>query len=184
MANHRLNAAPPFPGLPAELRYQIYRLVLIEPRDIEISNTTIPQTPGLLAVNRQIRSETRTIYYQNNNFYSWLVNYDASILVKWAQSSEDRAASKSQCQPTGQVSWVNLFAWIKATYEGKTGGRYPRSVYFGGPDFVVGVFQIVMRMKAEEKSWEEIEKYLDDIHQIFAALSQSWDWVKSTKSAS
>lgn len=52
--------------LPAEVRNQIYRDVLVDPEipTIDISATPVPLEPPLLGTNRQIRSEARGIFLE------------------------------------------------------------------------------------------------------------------------
>ena len=61
----RSAAQPNLQGLPAELRNQIFELVLIEDEPIDITATT-PTQPGLLHVNRAIRKECISLYYTYN----------------------------------------------------------------------------------------------------------------------
>lgn len=48
--------------LPAELRIEIYRLVLLAPIKIELSDSIAPKEPALLAVSKQIRREGQQFY--------------------------------------------------------------------------------------------------------------------------
>lgn len=56
-------------NLPAELRNEIYSLALVQDTRIMVS-TSLPylKEPALLAVNRQMRSETLPVWYSENVF--------------------------------------------------------------------------------------------------------------------
>lgn len=107
---HDLTKPPPLPfrflDLPAEIRNETYFMafdcsepVLMDPESIE--SGYIPRMPPLLRVCRQIREETRKIYYSNHTFYfaresrryratgiedpGWMAN-----AAKWLLSLEER----------------------------------------------------------------------------------------------
>lgn len=58
----------PLLSLAAELRNTIYRLVLIPPHPIDVSNLRHPSEPGLLATCKQVRREATGMYYSENEF--------------------------------------------------------------------------------------------------------------------
>lgn len=60
--------ATSFLDLPAELRNVIYRMVLPEEAEIDVSALSRPKEPGLLAACRQIRDEGLDVYYGENQF--------------------------------------------------------------------------------------------------------------------
>lgn len=71
--------------LPAEVRNQIYREVLIDPEIplIDLSTTSPPLDPPLLGTNKQVRSEARPMFYLENKFRPLITDFDASALVRW-----------------------------------------------------------------------------------------------------
>jgi hypothetical protein len=165
--------------LSAEIRNAIYRCVLVETAEIRITSSNIPEDPSLLSVCRQVRRKAKTMYYRANKFAFQIFDYDGIFMVKWLQSSADHAACQCIVKYTGVQNWSNMCAWLKATYEWKIDAGYPVQKGDGEASLLVGVFSMVMRMRKEEKSWGEVERYLDDIHQILTAGSGSWGWVKS-----
>ena len=73
--------------LPAELRNHIFGLLLVQPKAIEVSPIRpFVKEPALLAVSRQVRSETMSIWYAENSF---LIN-GSSPAVKFLRSRNDQ----------------------------------------------------------------------------------------------
>jgi hypothetical protein len=165
-----------FLNLPAELRNQIYKEAVVESDAIEVSRSSVPAEPGLLRVNRQIRKEVKDIYYRDNLFKFHLFDYDATIFIRWFGSSESRAACNWETRYHGRKNWINLHAWLKATYDGKTNGKRVKRSLDKQADIVVGIFNIVMRMKRNDIPWETVEKYLNDVRQLITVKDASWGW--------
>ncbi|KXS99026.1 hypothetical protein AC578_6140 [Pseudocercospora eumusae] len=111
--------------LAAELRNHIYEYALIEDDAITFSRSKIAQ-PGLLRTCRQIREETRPIYYCRNDFvimYSCCA-YDIRIVRTFFKQAEgfwsnyERLRSEL-CRVSYQETklrpiWYKAIAWLKA----------------------------------------------------------------------
>lgn len=163
-------------SLPAEIRNQIYKNVLVESEPIDVNSSNIPAEPGLLRVNRNIRNEARHFYYNDNLFLFTVYNYDGILLVRWLGSSEFRQHSKWQVHYEGLPNWANLLAWLKATYEENSHGRRPSRSVVKKASEVVGIFNLVARMKSDNVPWHEIEPYLEDVRQIMTYSDPLWGW--------
>ena len=74
--------------LPAELRNQIYRYVLVSPDPITIPQNGRLPTPGLLLACRQIRRETAEIYWAENVFYAVVTDSMPIGPVIWLEKHE------------------------------------------------------------------------------------------------
>lgn len=73
--------------LPPEIRNDIWTMLLVQPKAIAVSPTRpFVKEPALLAVNRQIRSETMSIWYAENSF---LID-GSSPAVKFLRSRDDQ----------------------------------------------------------------------------------------------
>ena len=138
--------------LPAELRNRIWEHVLIDDRsaiDID-ANSNAP--PAVLAASRQIRKETRTIYYTRNRFVITVYDYDAAAVLPFV----DRYLKYSRFSTLfpneelnvefaflGQPNWKNLYDWIKAEWDrGITGILNEDAILFHDNDLINGVFMI------------------------------------------
>jgi hypothetical protein len=67
--------------LPAELRIEIYRLVRYTRHAIDLYQGRSQSEPPLLLVNRQIREESREIYYREDVFRFYVEDNDADFIV-------------------------------------------------------------------------------------------------------
>lgn len=75
----------PFLNLPAELRNNIYKLVLLEKSPIKFgrpfgSQQRFPKTPKLLQVCSRIRNEAMGMWLEGNEFAVTVWNCDARLL--------------------------------------------------------------------------------------------------------
>ena len=136
----------------------------------------MPEEPGLLRVNRQIRKEAQDIYYGDNLFKFHLFDYAATIFIRWFGSSETRAACRWETGYHGRNDWANLHTWLKATYDGKTNGKRVGRSLDKKADVVVGIFNIVMMMKRNDIPWETVDRYLKDVRQLITVEDSSWGW--------
>lgn len=124
--NTRLQALKNLPchlfKLPAELRNQVYRLVLVGDEVFDInSNATPPLDHPLLKTCRLVRAEARKIYYEENRMIWHVHNFDVSRLVQWLDLSNAHwdlyRESNSEMHLTHKVkehkdSWPNLLNWV------------------------------------------------------------------------
>ena len=84
VSRYERNAPPPFFTLPPELRNRIYELLLL-PNTNEQGPYSISRhrlNPAILNVNRQIRSESAGIFFQNNTFQF----SDPAICLRWLRT--------------------------------------------------------------------------------------------------
>jgi hypothetical protein len=118
----------PLLRLPAELRNDIYRLVVVSPNAIRVGVTGFSEPP-ILSVSKQIRRETSVILYAENNFDVDIYNYDITSCQKWNEKL--RAAHWRHELHTCNgfhgsfvhattPNWANLLAWMKLNHAGLT----------------------------------------------------------------
>lgn len=144
--------------LPAELRNEIYRLVLVENSDDHpvqnlsrlYDNASPTLDPPLLKTCRQIREETSTIFWQENMFFIEILNCDVSGLIRWlnmAQSHKNAPltillrfkthyANLLGSGRSGRWAnpWDNLLLWVQAYLQGRChrlGPKRGSQVIFG-----------------------------------------------------
>jgi hypothetical protein len=169
-------------SLPAEIRNMIYRHSLVEtvikiPRD-----TSPPNEPGLLQVNRQIRQETCRLYYTQNKFLWSIWAYNADIHIKWCRSSPFRLRSSTAYIFIGPRNWENIVRWLEAVYNKRGCPRLPgplprregrpASSPMGG--VAVQLFQIMWEMKKEQRSREQIRGSLEHVHEVLRIEDTRW----------
>ncbi|CAK3936123.1 Hypothetical predicted protein [Lecanosticta acicola] len=104
-------------NLPAELRNEIYELVLVSSGRIELT-TTRPKSlrePAFLAISRQIRTEATAIYYGSNTFCRKVYYNDGrrwSLLEKWL-----RKIGPERCSMLREMvissGWTLNIDWVK-----------------------------------------------------------------------
>lgn len=107
--------------LAAELRNRIYELVLVEDEKIWFNKKNFKQ-PGLLCVNRQIRSEASPIYYHLNTFNVDCMNFDSTSLKllyrqnkKWVKKSALKESENINFffQDQQKANWNNVMEWMR-----------------------------------------------------------------------
>ncbi|KAK4503838.1 hypothetical protein PRZ48_004753 [Zasmidium cellare] len=112
-----------FLSLSAELRNQIYELALIEDDDIPVTKDL--KEPGLLFVNRQIRSETRLMWFVQNRFEIPITDCAPGLLEPFMRffvrirplTNQPMSIDYGFIQ-TGR-NWANLMEWCRVVH------RYP-----------------------------------------------------------
>ena len=127
--------------LPAEVRNQIYRDVLVDPEipTIDISTTPLPLEPPLLGTNQQIRSEARGVFWKEFKFEPLVKDFDVDPLVRWLDADPDRRDGMypgfrfefSSKPPVGKwhdnVSyWIEVYAEQRVRRPVHTAGGVPR----------------------------------------------------------
>ena len=162
-----------FLSLPSEVRNTIYRHTLVKGKITVNPNRPAPQPPGLLEVNRQVRSETINIYYRENIFLFRFNNMNADNYIKWCMSSPTRCNTRVEFKFAGTPNWDNLMRWLEASFRGQAHGLLwdtkvsPRKA-------VRELFQLMRQMREQGHSWSEIELNLERVHGTLAAVSSDW----------
>ena len=108
--------------LPAELRNQVYQLVLVEDEVFDVNfNANPPLDHPLLITFRLVRAGACEIYYEENRMIWHVQFFDVSRLVKWLDLSDAHwdlyRESNSAMHLTYKVTehkdgWPNLLNWV------------------------------------------------------------------------
>ena len=163
-------------ALPAELRNQIYQLVLVVNTPIVIDTDPTATLPHLLAVSSQIRQEARGIYYIENKFHLRVRDFNARAYLPWVQMAEPFWA-KAPHNPmkwaltTSGPHWENLKAWLEIAHKDTrwamihTGGHSEIRILCGASDVVVAL---------RDKPWSVVEAILPGIREMLASQDQGW----------
>lgn len=190
--------------LSAELRNKIYRLVLVQDSNIEMSAPAF-RRPGLLDVSRKIRSEALAIYYYENRFRCLLPDYDPVLYVRWIAAMKKIGLQTDNAMPESQhvkcriafihgqdpdkgslPNWINFSKHMKHIYDGDL------------PSFSVGAVQAYEQVKGKTTlpkrsetvakaamadlvkrtrkvfSWEEVTELLEGQRAILAVTDERW----------
>lgn len=165
-------------GLPAELRNQIWRLVLVRIADIDINTEQDTLQPSLLRVSRQIRSETRDIYCQENCIFLNVHN------LKFAPHSSywvwnlggNRNAFLSY---HGWYSWKTLAAWAREHWE--VGWIRPielRETNDENSTIVAEIFTAVDALWESGAKWRGVEATLQSFRKILETTDDAALWIE------
>ena len=172
-------APPSLLKIPAELRNEIYRLVLISDEQIEIKD--IYKEPALLSTCRQIRKEATPILYLGNSWVIDLPDWNFAFYDAFYISVHRKVLESWKMK----VAWTNngslndkagLLRFIKFLHENQhyPGIRYEPSKY-SLESAVTGACEIARSMR--KQPWEEIssvlEIYLDEV----VKGKNGWEWL-------
>lgn len=160
-------------SLPPEIRNMIYRFVLVE-GNIHMRPGNIPEQPGLLQVNTQIRRETLRTYYQENHFNWHIWAFDARECISWCQSSSDRRYSSIRSWTLeGPRNWSNLLNWIEASHGSKVRWVDQAAVTSRGR-VAARFFKLSGDMAKQNLPWAKIKENLNVTHEMLCIVSHRW----------
>ncbi|KAF7192845.1 hypothetical protein HII31_05828 [Pseudocercospora fuligena] len=106
--------------LAPELRNKIYRYVVCEDENIEVTKDT--REPGLLATCRQIRAEARSIWFLENRFEFRIEELNITLLAQFYRRSRKhlkRQTARTHMRTSEHYDWAKLMQWCKAVFERK-----------------------------------------------------------------
>ena len=98
-----------------ETRNEIYRLVLVSEIEVAAADS-LPMDPPLLRTNRQIRSEARGIFYQENRVKISVLNYNISKINAWLGLSSAHRDMYANAQLVLSVTNQNTICWYNLRY--------------------------------------------------------------------
>lgn len=166
--------------LPSELRNKTYRYAVVE-SDIFIPMESLPPTqPGLLQVSQQLRHETLSIYYRENDFCWEIRDLDAAGYIRWAQSSQHRRDARTSWLLQGGRNWKNLAVWLSAYYNDAVKGPLVASpeTHQDNMHPIDGVvftfFMALAKCKFQELTWAQAEDRLTDMYDVLIAADKQW----------
>lgn len=162
--------------LPAELRNEIYRLVLLSQSRITIGARNHEQ-PALLRTCRQLREETSSIFYDENRFLTRVQDMRMVIPASHWCITRIRAPNFS-AHMSGTMSWSNTLKWLERYYRGEAIrlGSVPNC----GPDRIhmnvaAHIFGVVDRLRKKLK-WKDIVPVLEEVRQMVDDKDGTWSW--------
>ncbi|KAK4503839.1 hypothetical protein PRZ48_004754 [Zasmidium cellare] len=168
-------------NLPAELRNQIYELALIEPMK-QVTVTSDLKPPGLLAANRQIRSECRKIWYFENRFLFPIFNCDAKLkgqfmkVIMTVVTKDGPSVETANLIHGRGARWGNLLDWCRVVQ--KYGcGLLPMPENLKDNDYmtvVVAAHQIAIAHAGGRGSWEMCLRNLQALRMVAGRVNNEW----------
>jgi hypothetical protein len=184
-------ARSPLFKLSMEVRTMIYRLVLVDQRDDDdgslVLNPIIVQNhgilePSLLLTNKEVRHEASPVFYYENSFRCYTINYDPApvglLQIKLGfpfHCHEEEIRIHNIQREIGYDTWDNLVYWLHMCREGKLPSLFYGAAYDRQPDhsarsaestLLEGLFDLA------ENSPEMSSRAFDD---VIACMYRSWE---------
>jgi hypothetical protein len=138
-------ARSPLFKLSMEVRTMIYRLVLVDQRDDDdgslVLNPIIVQNhgilePSLLLTNKEVRHEASPVFYYENSFRCYTINYDPApvglLQIKLGfpfHCHEEEIRIHNIQRTIGYDTWDNLVYWLHMCREGKLPSLFHDAAY-------------------------------------------------------
>lgn len=191
-----LGADRPLLRLPAELRNEIYRLVLCKNDSIVVSSTGY-EREGLLSVCKKVRQEALKIYYYENTFHievhkwnsdNWLAfeRVTKQLGIKRSRKKQGSLGEGEQLDKltvdiwftSKEPSWKNLLKWMRRVHAGRLPGPtkppqgdtpIPRSLTMIG--FEIMIFTA---RKLTKQPWSSVRLILDCHRAILGHDDSRW----------
>ncbi|OQO14523.1 hypothetical protein B0A48_01401 [Cryoendolithus antarcticus] len=170
--------------LPGEIRNMIWHYAVVQ-NPITVTSSG-PGEPGLLRASRQIRRETRAMYYSANEFIVEVMDYDGAALTPWSRQHYRYANAESCCKilMLGEPDWGNLMRWCKdvaqtpcalipALEQKKPKCDCGQHNHYPDDDVAEGMIRIADELRWN-LGWASVEKVLEGAHQAVTARNRDW----------
>ena len=186
-------ARSPFFRLSAELRNQVYRLVLViedsgseefyEDSVIVDASNGIPE-PALLLTNKIIRSEAADIFHYENDFCCYVENFDpAPVLLlqsKLKVSFSEHPTNVAIERRGNSFSWDNLVAWLHKCHRRECEGLLSHDDMYGasGYDFYAeryllhGLFTVAVNCPEIQSS--TLDTIIGSMYLPLVVINRGW----------
>ncbi|KAK4945834.1 hypothetical protein LTR10_014925 [Elasticomyces elasticus] len=183
--------------LPAELRNDIYEMVLLQRNPVHSLQVNKDlRVPALLQVSRQVRHETLKIWFQGNGFYYTVRNCNASVMVAWERHCRSLGLFeiKAELMMVGDPNWPNLRKWCKAICREGVRGACPEGCmtacgeeclatrHSSSNDFqtearhtvIISATDIACRFFGQPSAWKKCKAVLDHLQAAVCAYDGKW----------
>jgi hypothetical protein len=172
----------PLLKLPAELRNEIYQLVLVEPYPhvVTITATGIEE-PSILHTCKEVRGEAIQVYYGQNQFEHTVLNQDSDPVAKWDNKVTSLKAAygirpKLSCQVADHANRPNLVKWLRRYHQGPFLRRSRPSQTLVGlltEKAIIGtMFHLVRGLRI--LPWEQVEALLEEHCVLLESMNAGW----------
>jgi hypothetical protein len=172
----------PLLKLPAELRNEIYQLVLVEPYPhvVTITATGIEE-PSILHTCKEVRGEAIQVYYGQNQFEHTVLNQDSDPVAKWDNKVTSLKAAygirpKLSCQVADHANRPNLVKWLRRYHQGPFLRRSRPSQTLVGllteKAIIETMFHLVRGLRI--LPWEQVEALLEEHCVLLESMNAGW----------
>jgi hypothetical protein len=132
--------------------------------------------PALLAVCRQIRKETKTIFYTSNRFHVDIPYYDTTLYTAWRIHIRNigykTKASNVAFRVLGGPNWENLKIWCRHVWSGLPAISRVRGHVKRKHEIVDAAHRIAVASRG--KPWVECEVQLDGWRRVLGQVDRTW----------
>ena len=159
----------------------VWEMVLIE--DDTISTTSPYTPPGLLAVNRQIRTETITTYYSCNAFRLYIQDFNVKAAMPAIDVIQNYHDPPANVDPAtvgivfafdGDCKWNNLRYSIKAIFQITVNGITEAETGDQVGQALVGLFEVVDGLIESGATWKHVKSALPGLRKMMALSKEDW----------
>ncbi|KAK4541937.1 hypothetical protein LTR36_007301 [Oleoguttula mirabilis] len=160
-------------SLPPELRIAIFEFCLCEVGPIEV--TALLKEPALLQTDRQVRAETRPIWYQGNEFYSDVHDCDATLDSRFRVHVADQKLQGPVVRIGTLMSgkcWSNLVRWCKDLWNQNVPALAPAEDMNAEEAVIAAAHQIATQHR--KRPWAECEEALRILRFVVCKLDNGW----------
>jgi hypothetical protein len=160
--------------LPAELRNQIWQLVVVSDVPLAIVGSS-PEQPGLTRACRQTRNEALGFFYRKNTFNCTIANYDPSNFKKYRKIADQHGLNtvllthRFESGAPREVLYNNLLKWLEGTFKGETAplgyssGHSDKSYDWSKLSHrIVKVFNVAKMLKDQRLPWSVAKEILSN----------------------
>lgn len=177
-------------ALPAELRGKIFELCLLSEDKVTVTSGFKPPcvllmpsgcfvasilrnvNRALLSTCRQIRTETRSMFWLKNTFLFTIYDCDDSLAVAFRKVLNVFLPVMCDviCTLKGRKSWENLMKWCRNAHANK-------SFFLDRLDDrsqLVSVVVAALKITKAVNSWSECERALEGLRVVAEAIDSEW----------
>lgn len=184
--------------LPAEMRNEIYMMVLTSPSTIRMTPTGY-ERPAILNTCKAIRAEAIAVYYYNNKFRISVSQYSPAPFIKLYKVFESinrtlgtNTLVAKKLQLTTEFAddtphWANLMGYLKYVFEGgrrmfgyspehvwKKSGQFGVGLNGTGEKMVVASMVVLCKHMRGNAQWKVVERVLKDQRTLLIAFDRRW----------
>lgn len=160
-----------FLDLPAELRNVIYELCLLEPNRITI--TAELKQPALLMTCRQIRSETKLMWFWRNTYQYTVVDCDSRLVYAFHTLYGGPLPNKVRVNiyATGQNNWTALMEWCKFIFAHRR-HCFRRPTLTQGREVIRAA--TVLTSQSGAATWKDCKRDLQLLRLLAISADRAW----------
>lgn len=167
----------PLLELAPELRNHIYEYALLSGDDTMITNAGFA-APGLLAVNKQIRSEAKPVFYARSRFQIVMHDFHAVAIYRWVLIASEMGIQPTadafylSTQSTWTPHWRNLVGWARMLHKTEVRLAIGRRESQLITTVICSVLSTAAKLRGSK--WSQVCAALECQRKILIALDPAW----------